>query len=109
VDEATIANHLKTDRRIGRNARGFAVSFLREDDRASVSTSIPTLIRHLLKHPEFDADTLTIVDGEKRRGIDPEAFDGDGHVVAVKGYVPIGCLKMKSIERSNDAPRLVVA
>lgn len=109
MDEATIANHVKADRRGGRNDRGFAVSFLQDDDRASISTSIPSLARRLLKHPEFDADTLTIVRDGNRRGIDPEAFDGDGHVVAVKGYIPIGCLKVMSNERSTDAPRLIVA
>ena len=110
MKQSKIAEYVQADRQGGRDDKGFGVSFVASDELASVHTSIASQMRRLLKHSEFTAESLTVVDTDgEYRSLSPEEFDADGFVVGVKGHIPIGYLKVQSSGRESNAPSQVIS
>lgn len=85
------------------------ISFAKIDGEAHVYTESGGIIRRLLKHPEFRAVELRVnVDGAWGRRVAPADYSG-GEVTGVKGYIPVGTLKIQARSRSNSTHASVVS
>ena len=76
--------------------------FAKDQDRADVFTSERGLTRRLLTFPPFDLQTVTLADGSRVDCI--QSIDAsEDTIVGVRGWVPIGCLKLRTSTRSRGS------
>jgi hypothetical protein len=83
------------------------VRFAKDQDRASVYTAESGMTRRLLRHPEFEVEEVTTLSGERFDSV--QQLHADEAVVAVRGYVPVGALKVSACTRSTSGHASVVA
>lgn len=85
-------------------------SFAADEDRARVHSASPAVVRRLLAHEEVSITSATVHDGEGIDNISGDALpDTDGDIVSVRGRVPVGCLLLKAVARSNNQVSNVVS
>jgi DNA-binding transcriptional ArsR family regulator len=83
--------------------------FAKCDDYARVYTEEAGIARRLLKHPEFATTELRVnTDNEWGLRRSPDEWFG-GVVTGVKGYLPIGALKVLAQSRSTSGHASVVS
>lgn len=89
--------------------------FSRADDRADVYSEEKAICKRLLMHPEFDLEMYTTSHPDApQQSIDVEEYHENGHdkrkpVYAVKGTIPIGCLKVAHKSRQSSGHADVVS
>jgi hypothetical protein len=83
--------------------------FVKADDKIRAYTEEAGIMRRLLKHPEFVANEfrVTTVDAWGRK-VSPDEYS-DGRITGVKGYLPIGTLKVLARSRSTSGHATVVS
>jgi hypothetical protein len=97
-----------------RNAMEKETSIVFEGDvsEATITSAKPTIVRSLLQHDEFELDAAEApkdTDGHGTfRSTEPHRLREAGDIYAVTGRIPIGCLTVKSVPRSNDHQSKVV-
>jgi hypothetical protein len=64
-------------------------------------------VARLLRHPEAEADSITLADGSTVE--DAEALGPNDTVVAFRGTVPVGALKVRLSARDNANPARVIS
>lgn len=72
------------------------IRFDKRDEVAYVWTGEAGLMRRLLKHDEFEVD-------------ERKSIERDGHITAVHGTLPIGCLKVLGTPRKNPGHAEIVS
>lgn len=91
--------------------RQTVISWTADVDHADVYSEDPSVVRSLLRHPEFDLTVLRISD-EDRFGaqVSPDSYENDGApITGVEGTVPIGLVKLQSRSRTENWASLVVS
>jgi hypothetical protein len=83
--------------------RGFTVSFVKSDDRASISSSIRSVVDRMFLHTDIDVEDIQVYyeDEDTYKNMKASDFTGDGEIVSAKGRVPIESLKINSNPRST--------
>lgn len=69
--------------------------FNREENKINLHTFDPTLVKGLIKHPNFEAEQFN--------------KDDDGNIVGIMGKLPIGVLKIKREPRKRDYPSTIIS
>lgn len=83
--------------------------FAKCDEDVRVYTEEAGIARRLLKHPEFATVELRVnTDDAMGRRVSPDEWSG-GSVTGVKGYLPIGALKVSARSRSTSGHASVVS
>ena len=84
------------------------ISFSKVDDSASVYTEEAGLMRRLLRHPHFEADTLRVnQDDAVGKQVAPNDFE-QGSITGVDGSMPIEALVVQTSLRANSQHSAVV-
>lgn len=78
------------------------------EEEAHVYTAEAGLARRLLAHPHVPIDGLTVLDGDARRDVSVDGFDGR-EVVGVRARVPVGALSVRSSPRSSTQHAEIVS
>lgn len=108
-DLAGIIEQVQSDPALAAAERQTTINFGKPDDRASVFTEEPALIRRLLRNPYAEVTEIRVLrDDESVRYIHPEDYDGEP-VVALDGYIPISVLTIKSEPRTHEHHSQVVS
>jgi len=69
--------------------------FNREENEINLHSFDPTLVKDLIKHPNFEAEQFN--------------KDDDGNIVGIMGKLPIGTLKIKREPRKRDYPSTIIS
>jgi hypothetical protein len=102
-----VLDAVREDAALGPMEKETTFRFAKDEGRATVFTYEAGLTRRLLAHPEFNVDHLVRADGAPVESV--EAFDATAdEIVAVKGTIPIGCLKVRASSRSTPRHSMVV-
>lgn len=67
--------------------RETTIRWATDEERATIHTDEPAIIRSLLAHEHFETD---------------EERQSDGAIVSLRGTLPIACLTIKGTQRSDD-------
>jgi hypothetical protein len=79
------------------------------DGTAQVFSEQAGPVRRLLRHSEFEIEWVRVYHETARsETVAPEDYS-EGLVTGVKGYLPIGCLKVQSGCRTNSSPCKIVS
>lgn len=85
------------------------IRFAKPDGEAHVYTESGGITRRLLKHPEFRAVELRVnTNGAWGHRVAPADYSG-GDVTGVKGFIPVGTLKILARSRSTSGHASVVS
>jgi hypothetical protein len=83
------------------------IRFGKTDDRATIFSEQRGVVGRLLRHSSAEPDSITLTDGSTVG--DTEALDGSDTVIAYRGTVPIGSLKVRRSARGTDAPARIIS
>lgn len=104
-----LVNAVREDPELTPDEKETSITFTKSDERACVYTEEAGLMRRLLHHPAFDAAELHVTtDDVWGKHVELHAFSG-GTITGVRGYIPIGTLKVRSRSRSTSGHASVVS
>jgi hypothetical protein len=92
---------------LGPEEKETIIRFGKTDGRAVVFSEQRGPVGRLLRHPEAEADSITLADGSTVE--DVEALDGNDTVISYRGTVPVGALKVRLSARDNANPAGVIS
>lgn len=92
---------------LGAEEKETIIRFGKTDGRAVVFSEQRGPVGRLLRHPEAEADSITLADGSTVE--DVEALDGNDTVISYRGTVPVGALKVRLSARDTSAPGPVIS
>lgn len=103
---ADLAECVKGDPARSTEEKEFGISFANPDDRIRVDSAIPSLMKKLLLHPNFDLLTYTTTDGDVSINRSVEHYAEEGHdarkpIYWVSGTLPMGVLKIRPNPRNS--------
>lgn len=104
-DRRMLADRVGTD--LPRQEQEMGIAAFGDADRFQVTTYVPTMVRHLLRHAHAKIEWLYIgvPDGRNRR-VDsiPEArgVEDAAEIEGIKATLPIGTLSIKGRPRASD-------
>lgn len=103
MESTEAADFVASDPDIGASEAEFTVTFTKADEKAHFSASIRSMMARALSHTDMEVETVQVFFPEEntRESMHLEDFEGNGKIVAVKGYVPIESLKIGSSPRSQ--------
>lgn len=86
-----------------------ALRFARDEERVTIYTAERGIGRRVLAHPAAAIDEVTIAEGRRKRPAVPleELEEGD-QVVAVRGTLPLGTVKVRERPRTSGGHADVV-
>jgi hypothetical protein len=94
LNETTDDYEIREDSDLTPGEKETMIRFSKTDGMATVYSESGGIMRRLMNHPEADVHPDRVMDGT---------------VVAVRGEVPIGCLKIMANERKNGGHSTVVS
>ena len=103
MDRSKLVENVENDPNTTSKEAGFAISFVKADEEATISSGIASQIRRLIGHSEFTLKNLQTYNSENdtyNTINDVTHYDG-GSIVGVKGTIPIETLKIRSSPRSS--------
>lgn len=88
-----------------------ALNWNNDCELATVESYNPTIIRHLLQHPDFRPFTITVQSdsvhtSNKKK---PSQVDSDDKIIGIDGHLPIGALRVVKSARSSNSQAQVVS
>jgi len=83
------------------------IRFAWGDERATVFTAEPALVRRLLAHPERGDTSLIVADGDARPALEPTEHSGEP-ITGVSTEIPVGVLKIGGSPRSSGGHAEIV-
>lgn len=103
MEQQEAIDYTKTDPYRESFEKEFHIGFTKEDEVASVDTSIRSIIDRLLNHTDFDPGKITVHYEESGDfvNIPFEEFEGEGSIVYIQGSIPIESLKVNANPRST--------
>jgi hypothetical protein len=104
-----IIDAIKEDPKLQPIEKETTLRFAKCDDEIQVHTEEGGIARRLLKHPEFRTTELRInTDDDWGLRLSPDDYS-EGIVTGVKGFIPIGLLKVRAGSRSTSQHASVVS
>lgn len=102
---------IKADPKLTTMEQELTGQFARDEEMATITSDVPSVTRDLLRHPEYNVVWVRVVDEDGGTArIPPDSYEeSDGAIVAVKGKIPIGALKILASSRSKNWPSLLVS
>ena len=94
MTESKTTDDIREDPELTPTEKETMIRFSKTDGMATVYSESGGIMRRLMNHPEADVHPDRTIDGT---------------VVAVRGEVPIGCLKVMANERKNGGQSEVVS
>jgi len=82
--------------------------FTKDEDTVHVYTEEAGIGRRLLAHPSARIDAVTVVDNDVRPTVSVDEVNGRD-IVAVRGSLPVGALKVRRTSRETDEHAPVVS
>jgi len=107
-----IAEHCKTDPRSQKQEQEFSINFTKDQEKASVYTTISSQCKRLLNHTDVEITNISTFDSESDtyKDMTPDEFQDDGRIVwGVRGKVPIESLKIQATPRGTRSYAAVIS
>lgn len=82
--------------------------FAKDEDRVAIYTAEAGIGRRLLAHPSARIGAVTVVDNDVRPTVSVDEVNGRD-IVAVRGSLPVGALKVRRTSRETDEHAPVVS
>jgi len=104
-----LAQRVETD--LGRDEQETGLNFFAADDRYTITTHVPTIVRSLLKHGEADIDWIYSTSSASVSGVVRDLSTVRADDVRVEGLqatLPLGTLGIKGSPRTTDRPSDIV-
>lgn len=79
------------------------------DDQLIIFSEQSGVMRRLIRHPLFEIEWIRVYSETSRTATMGVAEYSEGLITGVKGYLPIGALKIQSGCRSDSAPCKIVS
>jgi hypothetical protein len=98
-----LAQRVETD--LGRDEQETGLNFFATDDRYTVTTHVPTMVRSLLKHGEADIDWIYSTSSASVSGVVRDLSNvraDDVRVEAVQASLPLATLTIKGSPRTSN-------
>lgn len=109
-----LAESVQTNTNVTQAERETSITFSRADDRADIYCEEQAMMKRLLLHPDFELDFYHTSHPDRVTGVvEGDEYEEDGHdgrkpVYAIRGTIPIGCLKVGPSPRSSSGHADVV-
>jgi hypothetical protein len=104
-----VLGNIKSDPDLRPIERNVAFVTDADSDVFRVDVEVPSLIRRLLLHPEFDIEEIRVSDGDRFGARMPVSEYREGDITGVKGELPVGCMKVSESPRSRASWSTLVA
>lgn len=104
--------HIETDPNLSSEEKEFSVGFSKQDDKATIHTSIRSQIKRMLQHTDIHVTRITCynenLDTYTHTRLQ-EYNTSDGSIVSAIGKVPIESLKIQSSPRSQRSYAQIIS
>jgi len=97
-------DHIRTDPLISSAEKEFSIGFTKQDERATLHTSIKSQIKRALKHTDIEVYNITCYNEHSEDYTETTLKDysgTEGDIVSIVAKVPIESLKVRSSPRSQ--------
>jgi len=111
MDSEEAVNYVVSDPNREVFEKEFHVGFRKDQDEASVTSSIKSTTKHLLQHSDVRVKTLTVYDESNDSFYDVtlDEFEGEGDIISGVFKCPVGLIKLGSNPRQSSAPSQIVS
>lgn len=104
-----LADNVNTDTDLVPGEKETIIGFSNPDEKARVLSYQTGITRRLIQHPLFEIEWLAVPqEGAKGNTVTPEEYS-EGSITGVKGFIPIGALKVRTDVRSASGHAEVVS
>lgn len=104
-----VLDNIRTDPDLQAGERNVGFVSHAAADALTVDVEVPSLVRRLLLHPEFDVEQIRVSDADRFGARMPLSEYREGDVTGVRGRLPVGCLKVSESPRNRAPWSTVVA
>lgn len=110
MNKEKLVENCGTDPNSGSKEKGMTISFVKEDDKANISSGIKSQVKKAINHTDITVNNIQVYyeDDETYELMPPEDYV-EGTIVSFKGTVPIESLKIQSNPRSSRSYSQIIS